>query len=157
MLGQAVGPVLGGILTHYLGWRSIFYFLFILAGMALLIIILFLPETLRSISCEGLTRWGKMNYCPVLAWAAGNSEMGIKPPSDVNTSRISWRTFVEPLGLLRQRDVFVTLAFGSVVYAVWSMITSSTTQIFIDAYALNDLQIGLAFLPNGRYLTSETI
>lgn len=43
-VGPSLGPVLGGALTSRFGWRSIFLFLFILAVICLLLLILFLPE-----------------------------------------------------------------------------------------------------------------
>lgn len=47
MLGQAIGPVIGGILSQYLGFRSILWFLTIAGGMSFLSILVLLPETLR--------------------------------------------------------------------------------------------------------------
>lgn len=44
MFAPALAPVLGGILTQYLGWRSTFWFLVISAGVMLIIYIPFVPE-----------------------------------------------------------------------------------------------------------------
>jgi len=44
MFAPALAPVLGGILTQYLGWRSTFWFLIIAAGIFLLIYVPFVPE-----------------------------------------------------------------------------------------------------------------
>lgn len=44
MFAPAFAPVLGGILTQYLGWRSTFWFLVIGAGVFLLVYIPFVPE-----------------------------------------------------------------------------------------------------------------
>lgn len=44
MFAPALAPVLGGILTQYLGWRSTFWFLVIAAGIFLVIYIPFVPE-----------------------------------------------------------------------------------------------------------------
>jgi multidrug resistance protein len=44
MFAPALAPVLGGILTEFLGWRSTFWFLVIAAGMFLVIYVPFVPE-----------------------------------------------------------------------------------------------------------------
>lgn len=44
MFAPALAPVLGGILTQFLGWRSNFWFLTIGAGLFLLIYVPFVPE-----------------------------------------------------------------------------------------------------------------
>jgi Ca2+/Na+ antiporter len=43
----------------------------------------------------------------------------------------------------------LNLIFGGVVYAIWSMVTSSTTGLFKSRFGLSELVLGLAFLPNG--------
>lgn len=49
MFAPALAPVLGGILTQFLGWRSTFWFLVITAGVFLAIYVPFVPE----VSCMG--------------------------------------------------------------------------------------------------------
>ena len=46
----ALAPVLGGILTQYLGWRSTFWFLLIGAGVFLLIYLPLVPEVSSSVT-----------------------------------------------------------------------------------------------------------
>jgi multidrug resistance protein len=53
MMGPAVGPVIGGILSQFLGWRSIFWFLVILAGCFLVPFALTVPETGRNVVGNG--------------------------------------------------------------------------------------------------------
>ncbi|KAI1027847.1 hypothetical protein LB503_011867, partial [Fusarium chuoi] len=52
-LGPALGPVIGGLLDHYLGWRSIFWFLTIFSAALFLVIFIFLPETCRNVFGNG--------------------------------------------------------------------------------------------------------
>ncbi|KAF8187752.1 vacuolar DHA amino acid exporter [Pholiota molesta] len=49
LLGPAVGPVFGGILTSVWGWRAIFWFLAIIAGATLISFVTFFQDTFR---CE---------------------------------------------------------------------------------------------------------
>lgn len=64
--------------------------------------------------------------------------------------KVTFRTFLRPLKLLMEKDILVTLIFGGTVYAVWSMVVASTTGLFKDRFALNDLLLGLVFFPNGK-------
>lgn len=53
VLAPALGPIIGGLLSQHLGWRAIFWFLTILAGVALALLALFFPETCRDIVGDG--------------------------------------------------------------------------------------------------------
>lgn len=44
LFAPALAPVLGGILTEFLGWRSTFWFLVIAAGVFLVVYVPFVPE-----------------------------------------------------------------------------------------------------------------
>lgn len=52
-LGPTLGPNLGGLLSQYLGWKSIFYFLAIFAFALFLPLVLFYLETCRDIVGDG--------------------------------------------------------------------------------------------------------
>jgi hypothetical protein len=125
----AGGPIIGGILTKFLGFRSIFIFLLILSSITILAIVMFLPETLRSIAGDGSLRLAGI-YQPLIRRLKTTSEdlkgsnaPSVRPP-------ILLTTFFEPFILLKQRGIVLNLIFGSVVYASWSMVTSSTTALF---------------------------
>ncbi len=47
LFAPALAPVLGGILTQFLGWRSTFWFLAIAAGVFVVIYLPFVPEVCR--------------------------------------------------------------------------------------------------------------
>lgn len=53
MVAPALAPVLGGLFTQFLGWRWIFWFLVILAGVFFVPFVLTFPETGRTILVLG--------------------------------------------------------------------------------------------------------
>ena len=67
----------------------------------------------------------------------------------VTRKSVTFGTFIEPLKLLTRKDILLNLIFGGVVYAIWSMVTASTTGLFKSNFGLSELLLGLAFLPNG--------
>ncbi|KAL5331419.1 hypothetical protein ACEPPN_000949 [Leptodophora sp. 'Broadleaf-Isolate-01'] len=147
MMGQSIGPVFGGIITQFLGFRSIFWFLFGLGSVALLLILLLLPETLRSIAGNGTLRLAGIHRPLIYTFSPPSDALIDRDPTP--KKKVTLSDIVAPLKFLFEKDVFITLFFGSIVYTVWSMVTSSTTSLFQSRFHLNDLQIGLAFLPNG--------
>lgn len=149
MLGQSIGPVIGGIITEYFGFRAIFWFLFILGGVTLALIVLFLPETLRRVAGNGTVPLSGIHR-PVICRSVERHWQ----PQDPNETpapapRVTLASILSPLCFLFEKDVFATLFFGAFVYTVWSAVTSSTTALFQERYDLSDLQTGLVFLPNG--------
>ncbi|WEW55285.1 hypothetical protein PRK78_000714 [Emydomyces testavorans] len=162
MMGQSVGPVLGGVLANFLGFRSIFIFLLIFSTLVLAFIVFYLPETLRSIAGNGTIRVNGV-YKPFIRKFQKEPSYMVNPDPNFKLPKVSLLLVLEPLKFLFEKDVFVSLIFGAVVYTVWSMVTSSTTALFKEHYKLNDLLTGLAFLPNGlgcvlgSYLTGRTM
>ncbi|KAJ5199386.1 Major facilitator superfamily domain general substrate transporter [Penicillium cf. griseofulvum] len=148
MMGQGVGPVFGGILSQYLGFRSIFWFLTIASGISLISIMFFLPETLRSIAGNGTVPL-KGIHKPIVYSIYGQKNAQKDSTPSGKKVKITFKTVLAPLTFLAEKDVFITLLFGSMVYTVWSMVTSSTSALFEEKYGLNSLEVGLTFLGNG--------
>ncbi|KAM5341301.1 hypothetical protein ACJ41O_014332 [Fusarium nematophilum] len=144
----AIGPVLGGLLSNFLGFRSIFIFLLILSSLALAMIVIFLPETMRSIAGNGTLRLQGI-YQPLIRKVSEEPSYMVDPDESFELPKVTLRTFIEPAKFLKEKDILVSLIFGGVVYAIWSMVTASTTGLFTETFHLNELLLGLAFLPNG--------
>lgn len=145
MLGQSVGPVFGGIITQYLGFRAIFWVLLGLGSLALLLIVAVLPETLRSLAGNGSIILEGIHR-PLFYTSPFTEQSDQELPPQKN---ITFSSVIAPLKFLLEKDVFVTLLFGAIIYTVWSMVTSSTTALFSEHFELTNLQLGLIFLPNG--------
>lgn len=54
-IGPIVAPAIGGVLEHYWGWQSCFYFLIIYAVIGFILVYLFLPETIKQRSEINIT------------------------------------------------------------------------------------------------------
>ena len=67
-IALVMGPVLGGFLTEYFGWRSIFYFI-VSIGLLVLVIIFWKLKGLEWGECKGekLDYWGFLLYIIMLA------------------------------------------------------------------------------------------
>lgn len=124
----------------------------------LVIFLVFLPETLRSIAGNGAIRL-KGIYQPFIRTITKEPEYIRDADEDEDEAqapkkrKVTMMTFVEPLKLLTQKDMIVTLGFGGLVYSVWSMLVSSTTELFKHRFGLSELTLGLVFLPNGKSLS----
>ncbi|PSR75447.1 major facilitator superfamily domain-containing protein [Coniella lustricola] len=144
----AIGPVLGGLLSNFFGFRSIFVFLVILSSITIVMIITFLPETMRSITGNGAIRVRGI-YKPLYYYIKGEPPYMEESDEPILRKPVQLKTFTDPLKLLGQTDILLNLIFGGVVYAIWSMVTSSTTLLFKGPFHLSELTLGLVFLPNG--------
>ncbi|KAK3314847.1 major facilitator superfamily domain-containing protein [Apodospora peruviana] len=131
----AIGLALGGRLSEFFGFRAIFGFLLALSSLVLTFIILFPPETLRTIAGNGSLKLTGI-YLPFV------QRLTTKGPKFIHP--VTVMTFVEPLKLLIEPDIF--------------MVTSRTTRLFKQSFGLNEILIGLAFLPNtiiGKLMTRD--
>jgi MFS family permease len=145
MFGQAVGPVIGGVLSQYFGFRSIFYFLTAMSLIVIVFVCLLLPETQRKIAGDG----SKPLYGIYRPFIQGFKKQQDPDAEMYAPPKISFSTVFDSFRILGERDVFVSMLYGGIIYTVWSMITSSTASLFKEEYNLNEVLIGLCFLPNG--------
>lgn len=150
MFSIAIGPVMGGALSHRWGFRSIFDTLAVLAGLVLVQIILLLPETLRGVAGNGSVRVSGIKYKPL--WnVMSKKQSDLADPKEVVKPEIKPRDFWEPLNMLGEMDTLLNLLFGGVVYSMWSMMTGTTTMLLAERFDLNELHIGFAYVPNGEF------
>lgn len=150
MFSIAVGPVMGGALSHRWGFRSIFYTLAVLAGLVLIQIILLLPETLRRVAGNGSVPVKGIQYKPLWNFTS-QKQSDLADPEEVVKPKIKPQDFWEPLRMLGEIDTLLNLLFGAVVYSMWSMMTGTTTMLFAEIFDLTELHIGFAYLPNGKF------
>lgn len=148
-LSTALGPVLGGILAGTAGWRSIFWFLTGFSGLAVLLVLLVLPETLRRIAGNGsipLTSWTQrpVLWSFICKYGCRADEESIDFPvlqSEIGPAApFHWKDFLEPFMYLAELDVACALGFGGCVYTAWSMMVVTTTYALQDTYRFTTIQ-----------------
>ncbi|GAA5895632.1 MFS transporter [Sporobolomyces salmoneus] len=156
MAGTALGPIAGGGLADAFGWRSLFWFLFALGGVILIAIILFLPETLRSLVGNGSIPARGVNVSLLSLWqqhrrARESSTDALSVATIERPPKKTWKDVrpFAPLKMFREKDVLTLLTFNSATYSLFYSVTASTGTVFKDVYELSETDIGLCYLANG--------
>ena len=146
----AVGPVIGGAIAGNLGWRVIFWFLAIYAGVFLLLLALVLPETLRSIVGNGGDRpYGFIARYPLNLYQKTTATLLDRESASVGPSERKRIDITRPLRILASKHAAPIIFFLAVCYAVWQMSITAMSSLFEAHYGLTELQIGLTYIANG--------
>ncbi|KAH8180186.1 major facilitator superfamily protein [Sarocladium implicatum] len=146
----AIGPVIGGALAGSLGWRSIFWFLSIYSGVFLIILILLLPETLRSLVGNGSALSPRYMVRFPLHWYQKTSTIDWHP--DTGGVKVSEKKRVDltgPIRILFSKQAAPLIVFLGIYYAVWQMSITAMSSLFEEEYGLTETQVGLTFFANG--------
>ncbi len=151
-VGQSFGPALGGVLSAFLGWRSIFWFLTIFAAVFLIPYMLFVPETCRSLVGNGSIPPSALNQ--TLLQVVNASKGPISAVSDISNPAPSRQPirFPNPLSTLRiclEKEAGTLLIYAGIIFAGLATIATGLPSQFHEIYNFNDLQIGLSSIPMG--------
>ena len=145
MLAPCIAPAMGGALSQGLGWRSIFWCIVIMVAVCLLCILLFLPETLRSIAGNGSIPVPRRLRAIVPIVGRKTTMQAFDPQA-----RPKPKHSVNPFVLFTYPDVIVLLSFTGTVYAVNYTITATISSAFARIYPeLSETVLGLCYLPVG--------
>ncbi|KAL7823120.1 MFS general substrate transporter [Trichoderma gracile] len=146
VLAPAIGPILGGVLAQELGWRSIFWFLVIFAGVTVVLLFMFLPETCRHIVGDGSI------YPPPLyrsGWQMLTSHRNknrTAPPPE-NTFKFKPPNILGSLIMLLEKETGLLLGSSSLVFAGFYCISAAMPTLFKDSYGYDEITVGLMYLP----------
>ncbi|ORE01237.1 MFS general substrate transporter [Rhizopus microsporus var. microsporus] len=173
----AVGAgTIGGLISQTLGWRWIFWILAIMSILLWFVLVIFLPETLRSLVGDGsgyanptlLQYWRRSfrkqehdglsttsRFDSATVVCKDHSELSLSLPSAImehteNAKKKNrFPNVFQSLTYLKEKDIAVLLFYNALQYsAIYSMLTS-LTKLFTETYQLNTLQIGLCYLSSG--------
>ncbi|KAL2203372.1 MFS general substrate transporter [Sarocladium strictum] len=150
MVGQAIGPVIGGGLNSAWGFRSIFWFLFAFSVLVLTLLVILLPESQRQIAGNGSVRLHGIQKPLIYMLSPPKTWIRSPATSKSQIPAISLKKLLAPIAHITEKDILALLVWGALVYTVWSMVTSSTAYSLLRGFPyLNEWQLGLCFLPNG--------
>lgn len=145
LAAPSVGPALGGVVTHALGWRWVFYILGCVGGLNVVLVFFLLKET----HGEVVLRRRKTKHI------AGIEE--VPNPSIPNAGsdigqgwRVVRNAILVPLKLLFRSPVVSLCCLSSAcVFGVVYMIITTIPFIFGPQYGFSEQQSGLVYLALG--------
>ncbi|KAI9247685.1 major facilitator superfamily domain-containing protein [Phascolomyces articulosus] len=135
LVGPVIGPTVGGVLCQYLGWQSTFYFTAILGGVLLVLVAVFLPETLRK--------------------------KRTKDDDDKISKHHAMKEMITVFGpmfsMLRDPTVLLITIYSTVIFACLYFLNPTITDTFQTLYGYNEWQVGLCYLAFGVGLMMGSI
>jgi MFS family permease len=162
LIGNAFGPLIGGGISDGLGWRAIFWFLTISAGVILLLILLMLPETNRFIAGDGSyyprSIINRSPYAYFRRRIKGvpffKGDPGYQAATPLPRPTVDAFAAIK---LLREIDVIMVLVPNALHYATWFMILTAESTLLSSNYGFSSTKIGLAYLASGVGATAGGI
>ncbi|KAB8339043.1 hypothetical protein FH972_021979 [Carpinus fangiana] len=154
LLAPAFAPLMGGALTATLGWRSIFWFLTILSGIALISYTFLMPETNRKIVGNGSVspeRW----YSKSLLDHKQHAEDGVESlrvqqaRAALPRRKIGWPNPWKSLVMIGEKDVAIVLLYNSIAFALLYSVMTAVPSLFQQKYGFDSIQIGYCYIPIG--------
>ncbi|KAI0976883.1 major facilitator superfamily domain-containing protein [Xylaria arbuscula] len=159
ILGPSIGPVIGGAIAQYLGWRNIFWFLAITGGINLFILFALFPETCRRIVGNGSILPPKSNQTFLQLFQnrrskdrpheleTGTTPVAIPVPDGEIPKVNAWARFLSAITLLFEKELFLLSAYGGLLFAGLYAVGTAAPSLFANYYGYNGLTIGLLYLP----------
>lgn len=154
ILGPAISPIFGGILSQFAGWRWIFWFLTIFAISFFVPLLLFLPETCRKIVGDGSIPPPLLNYSLLTLLKERKRSKKTQAESEAEQRprpkpQLRFPNPLTVLTLIFNKLSGILLFSSGLLFCCYYVISTSIASEFQRNYGFNDFQISLVFLPFG--------
>lgn len=130
-----------------LGWQWIFWLLAILGGTTLVLLVVALPETSRTIVGNGSNppRHIYRTLIPILR----ANQLVSNAAETRKRKRISFPNTLKSLKILFSFRLSNVLICNGIAYTVGCCVQASLSTLFIEVYGYHDLEAGLIYIPYG--------
>ena len=148
ILGLSLAPIIGGLISQFLNWHWIFWFLLIFGAVFFIPYLLFFPETCRYVVGNGSKRPPLLNMTLIDIFLekrrSRNSNIS-EPPRQRQQFH-----FPNPLGSLYivadKESAFILVLNGLIVACMYTFLAGIPSQ-FASIYGFNDIKIALVYVP----------
>lgn len=155
MAAPALAPILGGILAQFLGWRSLFWFLTILATVFFILLGISFPETGRNVVGNGSIPpqgWNmslldymksqKTDQMEALSRTDSYQATKVSQAELASKRKLRWPNPLKTVHIILEKDVAILLLFCGLLYTAMYTVLASIPSLFAEIYGYNELQIG---------------
>ena len=153
MLGPSLSPIIGGLISQYLDWHWLFWFLLIFGGTFFVFLFLFQPETCRQVVDDGSIPPPLLNWS-VTDWIRHRHRRSRGEPVErekmIDLRENNTTRFPNPLPslkvLLDKETALILIAIAFIFACLYALMTGSTTS-FQEIYHFNSIEVALMYLP----------
>ncbi|CAA7266027.1 unnamed protein product [Cyclocybe aegerita] len=155
LLGPAIGPIFGGVLTSAWNWRAIFWFLAIVSGSILLAFVLFFHDTFRferSLTYQSLLSQRLRQHARSSPMRNGLEKTEETPPELNKTVKLSImdvNPFKPAIKVLQRKNNNVILFTSGLLFAFAFLVPYTSARTLAIFYDYSPLKIGLVTLCYG--------